>query len=173
VVRISNQAALRPAQIVAQRIREAREAKTPRWSQARLVDELRELGYVKSRSTLTKLEAGDSRQVSVDDLFAVAAGLGVAPVFLLTPADDDAMVAVAPRVQLPAWAARRWIRGEPTPMLPDTDVRQIPESELVQRIEQWYARSTTAVAYALAKDSLHESAVRLARELRNAPTNEG
>jgi transcriptional regulator with XRE-family HTH domain len=170
VVQISNQA-LRPAQIVARRVAEARKSRG--WSQAQLAEELERIGYVKSRATLTKLEGGEYRNVSVDDLFALGAALETAPVYLLAPLEDDAMVAIAPSVQLPAWAARRWIRGEPTPLLANTDVRQIPESELVRDIEKWFARGMTPVSYALAKDALHERALVMAAELRNPPAKEG
>src|SRR5262245_21538204 len=111
----------RPAQIVADRVAEARDSRG--WSQARLARELQRLGYDKSRSTLTKLEGGRYRNVSVDDLFALAAALGIAPTYLLTPLEDDSIVAVAPKVQLPAWAVRKWIRAEARPlMLPDVDL---------------------------------------------------
>jgi transcriptional regulator with XRE-family HTH domain len=165
--------ALRPAEIVARRVVEARKSRG--WSQAQLVDELAELGYVKSRPTISKLEAGDYRGVSVDDLFALSAALGIAPVFLLAPLEDESPVAIAPRVQVPAWVARAWIRAEiKLPMLPDVDLRQIPESELVRKIETWFARGMTPVVHALAKDSLHERAVEIAAELRNPPpTTEG
>ena len=155
-----------PAEIVARRVVEAR--KSLGWTQAKFAERLREIGYVKSRSTLTKLEGGQYRGVSVDDLFALAAALGVAPVHLLVPLEDDATVAVAPRVNFPAPLARAWIRGTASPpMLPDVDLRQIPESELIQLVRRSLTRDMNNVTAALMADELEASARRIAKEIRN------
>jgi transcriptional regulator with XRE-family HTH domain len=122
---------LRPAQIVARRVAEERNARG--WSQEELRKQLKELGYEKSRSTLTKLEGGQYRGVSVDDVFALAAALGVNPVHLLTPREDDATVLVTPKVKLPARTVRAWIRGQITSgllLIPEVDFTRLPESEL-------------------------------------------
>jgi transcriptional regulator with XRE-family HTH domain len=163
--------AARPAEVVASRVVEARKSRG--WKQTDLAQELARLGYPKSRSTITKLEGGQYRNVTVDDLFAFAAALGVAPVHLLTPQDDEVPVAITAKVQLPAVIARRWIRGlETPPMLPDVDFRQIPESELAAMVKRWLTRGMTPVAYALAAESLTARATEIAHELRN-PLKEG
>jgi transcriptional regulator with XRE-family HTH domain len=163
---------LRPAQIVARRVKEARKSRN--WSQAKLAEELTRLGYVKSRSTLTKLEGGDYRNVSVDDVFAICAAVGTDPVHLLSPLNDEAPVQVTSNVQLPAWQFRAWIRGQHRPpMLPDVDYRQVPTGELEAQIEKWLARGMAPLAYALVKDKLAETARQMAAEMQTPPPEGG
>src|SRR5947208_3077345 len=141
----SNTEHLRPAEIVAKRVVEVRESRG--WTQTELAERLREIGYNKSRSTLTKLEGGKYRNVSINDVFALAAALDDHPLHLLVPLEDDAMVAIAPKVHYPAALTRAWIRGlvQP-PMLPDVDLRQIPDSELRELIRQRLTRGWDQIA---------------------------
>jgi transcriptional regulator with XRE-family HTH domain len=102
---------------VAARIKEARERRG--WSQQKLADRL---GI--ARPTVTKIEQGGERasNLSVFNLFAFAVALGVAPVHLLVPLEDDDAVQIAPDVDpLPAPIARAWIRG--AYMLRDSDAQ--------------------------------------------------
>lgn len=128
---------MRPAQIVARRVREARTSRG--WTQKELAEEkLAEVGYPKTRETLTKLESGRNRDVSIDDVFALAAALGVSPVHLLTPLEDEVTVEITRTVRYPAKLVRAWIRGQvQLPMLPDVDLRQIPKSELLVAVRGW------------------------------------
>lgn len=96
-----------PGQIVAERIKEARLRHG--WSQQQLADRV----GVK-RPTITKIEQGGERAAnfSIFDLFQYAAALGVAPVHLLVPhEDDDAVQIAAGRPPLSPGEAREWIRG--------------------------------------------------------------
>lgn len=164
----SNSEHLRPAQVVARRVVEARESRG--WTQAKLARRLSDVGYNKSRSTLTKLEGGQYRNVSVDDVFALAAALGVPPVYLLTPLEDIATVAVTPNVRLPAALVRAWIRGQVVPpMLPDVDLLQIPESELLRLIENELTRDMSPIARSLLADELKSRARLMADEIRRKP----
>jgi transcriptional regulator with XRE-family HTH domain len=161
----------RPAEIVAQRVKEARESRG--WSQEDLARRLVEIGYAKSRSALTKLEGGRFRGVSIDDVFALAAALGISPVYLLTPLADDAPVAISPRVIFPATVTRAWIRGDVRlPMLPDTDWRQVPTAELGKRVFVWLTRDMDRVQVNLMKDELMDAAQRLVAEVQAADREE-
>src|SRR6266511_1852291 len=73
-----------PGVIFARRVKEARKRRD--WSQQTLADRLTELGYPMTRVVLTKLEAG-KRQATLEDIFAFAVALGVAPVHLLVALD--------------------------------------------------------------------------------------
>ena len=154
-----NIAHTRPAQVFARRVREARERRG--WSQARLAAEMTRVGYPKTRETLTKLEGGKYRNASVDDVFAIAAALGVPPVHLLVPLKDEAALEVVPGVPVAAPLARAWIRGTLSlPISPDVDLRELPESELVALVEEQLARSMDAVARALTRDDRRKEARR-------------
>jgi transcriptional regulator with XRE-family HTH domain len=79
-------------------------------SQGQLAERLAALGYPKlDRSALSKLETG-KRRIGVDDLFALAAALEVAPVFLLAPAAPGA-VAVVPEVEVDGDLLKLWFEG--------------------------------------------------------------
>src|SRR6266511_1650857 len=97
-----------PGVIFARRVKEARKRRD--WSQQTLADRLTELGYPMTRVVLTKLEAG-KRQATLEDIFAFAVALGVAPVHLLVPLDDDEQVAVVPTRSFSAVVVRGWLRG--------------------------------------------------------------
>ncbi len=116
--------------VFARRLREVRERK--RWTQQRLADELDRLGLRSpaansiSRVTLAKIEAGGeehtsgknrtrAKNVSLEEVLALSAALGVAPVHMIATPDEgseDAYLQVAPRLELEPDRARRWIRGE-------------------------------------------------------------
>jgi transcriptional regulator with XRE-family HTH domain len=168
--------ALRPAEIVARRVKETREARG--WTQAELARRLEDIGVAgASRPTVSKLEGGRYRGVSVDDLIAYAGALGVSPTDLLAPSEDMAPVAVAPRLRFPAVLVRRWIRDPlaqvAMPMLPNIDFTQIAKSDLVVRLEELLEREASMkwspLTRALAPNAIHEAAVRWADQLRNPP----
>lgn len=122
--------ALKPRQVFGRRVREARKRRGLR--QQDVADRLRDLGHPIDRSTIAKIERGQSRaDASISDVLAFAAALGVAPVHLIVPTDDEGKVAVTPKRELDVAEARRWIRG----YMPadDADVRayllEMPESE--------------------------------------------
>lgn len=165
-----NSEQLRPAQIAARRIKEARKSRG--WTQEQLSERLGEVGYPKTREVLTKLESGSYRGVSIDDMFGLAAALGVFPVHLLTPLEDEATVAVTNRVQLSAAAFRDWIRGAyRPPILPDVEVdyRQVPKAELTKAVERWLLRqwNLTPLTRALMGDEFEAAVTRHVEELRN------
>jgi transcriptional regulator with XRE-family HTH domain len=63
-------------------------------------------------STVTKIETQD-RRVTVDELVALAAALGVSPVTLMLPARDSGPVQLAENLTAQQWrTAWRWMHGE-------------------------------------------------------------
>jgi transcriptional regulator with XRE-family HTH domain len=156
----------RPAQVFGRRVKQTR--KRLGWSQVRLAEELTKIGYQKSRETLTKLERGTYRNASVDDVFALAAALGVPPVHLLVPLDDEDALEVVPGVPVAARLARAWIRGKvPLPISREINLRELPESELVALVEAALGRNMDAIARALQRDELQKEASRIVEEIRN------
>jgi transcriptional regulator with XRE-family HTH domain len=138
----SADSALTPAQIFGRRVREARDERG--LSQA----ELAKRAHVE-RWTINRLEKGGGgrKDVTLREVFEIAAALNVAPVHLLVPLDDEEPVEIVPgnddeRRVLPARKARAWIRGER--VLPGADprafARQVPESELRALVEAWLIR---------------------------------
>ncbi|MGH9250758.1 MAG: helix-turn-helix domain-containing protein [Acidimicrobiales bacterium] len=98
-----------PSQALAAAVRECRRTRKG-WSQERLSRELDGLGVRLHPTAIVKIERG-TRGVSVDEAFALALALQVAPVHLLVPLDDDAPVAVTPNTSAPAAEVRDWVRG--------------------------------------------------------------
>ena len=176
--------ALRPAQVAARRVVEARESRG--WSQAELARRLEEIGYPKSASTLSKLESGSYRNVSLDDAFALAAALGLSPVHLLTPLDDQEPVAVTPRLTLDAWLVRAWVRGDAAippwlPALVDArpDLSQIPDTDLVRLVEHYLERDLNrsgsvlgVLARETARVNVRPQALKIVKQIREAERKE-
>ncbi len=73
----------------------------------------KEFGHPVHRATLAKIESGGTRaeNVTVKDLFAIAAALNVAPIYLITPADESTRLMVTPETPVPAGLARGWMQG--------------------------------------------------------------
>jgi len=97
------------------RLREVREAR--RWSQQDLSRQLDQLGYRLDKTSIARLEGGQ-RDVSLMEVIHIAHVLGVAPIHLFVPTENDV------RVELPAHSdhsdrliltpnqMRRWVRGD-------------------------------------------------------------
>lgn len=137
-----------PGQVFARRVREARERQG--LTQQQIVDRLAELGLPMDRSTFVKLEKGERAATApLDKVFAIAVALGVAPVHLIVPRDDDAEVAVAPKLTLPAAQARRWIRG--FKILEGSDIgaylAELPPGEQRRLVELALLEQDKAAAY--------------------------
>ena len=82
------------------------------------------------RAAVSKIENG-LRDVSLDEAIALAVALGISPLHLFIPRDDEAWVRVTPAEHVPAATARRWIRGT-TPLKGQDDRvyrTEVPESE--------------------------------------------
>lgn len=100
------------------------------WSQQVLADLVNEAtGWNWKQTTVGKVENG-TRAVTVEEMLVVAAILGVAPVHLLTPREDDDEFLFA-GLSMRAPVARAWMRGEEP--LPGQNRRfffsEVPDSE--------------------------------------------
>jgi len=71
-----------------------------------------ELGLPLDRNVLAKLENGHRRSVTVDEVFVLAAALGVAPALLLFGVGAEATVEALPERQVPPFRAVQWFGGE-------------------------------------------------------------
>jgi transcriptional regulator with XRE-family HTH domain len=115
------------------------------WKQHELAARLKELGHTIEQPTVARIETG-KRAVSIDELFELATALGVAPVHLLVPLEDEAQVKIAPKRTLPAPEARAWIRGQ----LPLDDAElaaylaELPRSEQQALVRAYLARRPRA-----------------------------
>src|SRR6478752_7585543 len=97
---------------VRRRLREVRESQG--LTLARVQQRLRDLGREYMTSTLSQIENG-GRRVDVDDLVALAAALGVAPVTLLMPTTheaDEFVTTTASVDPVPAYRLWWWLRTE-------------------------------------------------------------
>jgi len=95
----------RVAAVFARRLRAIREAKG--WSQRRLAEELEAIGYPLNHSTVSRLET--TGRASVEDLLAIAAALGVSPLFLVVPHEQP--LQVADGLSVAARDAQLWVAG--------------------------------------------------------------
>jgi transcriptional regulator with XRE-family HTH domain len=105
---------LSPHRVIAERMKELRSKRG--WSAAHLATEMTKAGVAWDRSIVANLELGRRATVSVEELFALAYVLSVAPVHLVVPPldrdADEPRVNVVPTVALDPGRAREWIRGE-------------------------------------------------------------
>lgn len=99
-------------EVFVRRIREVRGARG--WSQQRLSDELKALGWPLAQSTIAKIESGATRarNISVEDAMAVCAALGVSPLDMLVLREPSDRFAVTPELVTTAGSVRKWWRGE-------------------------------------------------------------
>lgn len=156
------------AVVFSRRLREARDARG--WTQQQLAERMGEIGFPINRVTIAKLESGKgrARRVTLEEVLALSAALGVAPVHLITPLDDDADVAITSRVVTSARLVRGWMRGELLlPLLPDVDLMQIPLSELRAIVYRELTRDMDRLTLAMVGEDLTATANRIAEEIRN------
>jgi 8-oxo-dGTP diphosphatase len=98
-----------PSEVFREQLRTVRRLKG--WTQQQLADALAEIGVRIDASAITRLERG-TRGVTLDDVVAIAAALGVSPLHLLVPLDNSAQLDVAPALSAVAPDVRAWIRGQ-------------------------------------------------------------
>lgn len=94
-----------PSEVVADQLGYIRQRKG--WTQEQLAEAVSAIGVKMDRTVVAKIETR-KRNVTIDDLFALAAALEVSPVALLLPFDADAEIALAPGLVKDAEAVRRW-----------------------------------------------------------------
>lgn len=98
------------AEIVPQRIREARAAHS--WTQSDLADQLSRVGITIDRAVIARIEKRQ-RKIRLDEFIAFAAALDVSPVFLLSPRPelDHDRIRLSPGAVFDADDVWNWIRG--------------------------------------------------------------
>lgn len=99
-----------------QRVREVRKLRG--MTQAQLAAAVAALGVKMEEPAVMRLEKG-TRGVSVDDVLAFSAALGVSPLSMIVPLEDEATLDVTPALEVDAQQARAWVRGQRP--LRDTD----------------------------------------------------
>jgi hypothetical protein len=126
--------------------------------------------------TISKLEAGGTRSdASVEELFALAIALNVAPVHLLVALDDGDAVEIVPGLTVPAPLVRDWIRGgRPLPerrrLMADEEVldwlAEQPSSEMKGRVRELITEQADPLALAMSGLNVEERAEDLAWEIQ-------
>lgn len=100
----------RPSEYVGKRVELAR--KDRQWRQSDLAERLAELGFTGWRqSKIAKIENGETKRISLEDVLALALALGVKVPYLLSPAGDEGKVEVAPKLACSAPDFRGWLSG--------------------------------------------------------------
>lgn len=122
-----------------------------RLSQTELCEKVGQLGVPLHQSVLARMENGD-RPIRVDELFAVAAALDVAPVFLLSGDLVGEDVQVTPTKRRASWWVRSWVSGQ-APLDDGEEQRRayldlVPDQERLAR--QW--RQIVSLQRILAED---------------------
>jgi len=115
--------------VVARRVKEVRQSRG--WSAQALATACADHGMPQlTRSTIANIESGRRSSITVDEVMVLAYVLDIAPVHLLTPADDDEDVTVGVE-RFRADQVRRFIRGSEalSGMSRRLFFSQIPESE--------------------------------------------
>ncbi len=100
-----------PSEVFRSRLREVRRLKG--WTQQELSDALKAVGVKLDASAITRLEGG-TRGVTLDDVVAIAAVLGVSPLHMIVQLENDALLEVAPEITTGPVGARAWFRGQHT-----------------------------------------------------------
>ena len=98
-----------PGEIFQRRLHQARRAQGV--SQRDLVARLSNVGQSMNQAAIARIERGE-RKVSIDEAFAIAVALDVAPLSLFLPITGNEPVALAPGLEIDQAKARRWARGE-------------------------------------------------------------
>ena len=105
--------------IFARRLREARQSK--RWTQQDLADAMQRVGHPINRVAIAKIEKGAqaglkpgetaARAASLPEAIAFAVALGVSPLHLFLPIEEDVDVQLTSKVTVRPDRARAWARG--------------------------------------------------------------
>ncbi len=77
-----------------------------------LSDRTDKLGHRVSRSTISEIESGRRKSITVADLVILAAALDTVPIALIYPGPYDADIRALPKAELPQIWAVRWFAGE-------------------------------------------------------------
>jgi transcriptional regulator with XRE-family HTH domain len=101
---------------------------------AQLAERVTALGLPMSRSKIANLENGRGRRegISVAEVHALAAGLGVSPLLLVFPLGQMDVIEPLPGVEVSPWDALRWAMGQSNL----AGAREVSGSET--RVIEWF-----------------------------------
>ncbi|MGO9780045.1 MAG: helix-turn-helix domain-containing protein [Streptosporangiaceae bacterium] len=109
-----DEGALYTAEVMS-RVKQLRLAKG--WSAEQLAEEMAAAGFPWTRDAVVNLETGRRKRLAAHELMGLAYVLDVsAPVELLAPGPDDAVLPLTPDVRLRAGVMRAWLLGETGPL---------------------------------------------------------
>lgn len=163
-----------PGEVFRHRLREARDRQG--LSTRELADRLADLSVTMDRAAISRIESGPppkGRNVTIDEMFALAWALNVTPAWLLTPYEMDAPMRLAGDNVRPAWRVREWLggrvdrfHGNATPAQAATMWTERPEEEVLadQRPGLRFLRDSVA---AIVRAAATDDGVSLERSLRN------
>lgn len=99
-----------PDEVFAAQLRSLRERQP--WTQAELATRMTELGFPIDQATIARLERNrGARGPSLSQVIGAAIALGVAPVYLVTPWNEES-ISLSSQHSVPTQEARAWFRGE-------------------------------------------------------------
>lgn len=155
-----------PVATIAQRVKELRGRRG--WTAAHLGKVLGKHGVSWDRFTVANLESGKRQNVTVQELFALALALDVAPTNLLVPLDDRPYQVTPVRTES-ADMVRAWVRGEEP--LPGADERTYRAEKSLADMRKEYSTTLEEQAAIIARakgislsDGFREIADRLDRD---------
>lgn len=155
-----------PVATIAQRVKELRGRRG--WTAAHLGKVLGKHGVSWDRFTVANLESGKRQNVTVQELFALALALDVAPTNLLVPLDDRPYQVTPVRTES-ADMVRAWVRGEEP--LPGADERTYRAEKSLADMRKEYSTTLEEQAAIVARakgislsDGFREIADRLDRD---------
>lgn len=93
---------------IAAEIKRLRGGRSGQW----LSDRTAELGYRVSRSTISEIETGRRKSITLSDLIILAAALDTVPLALIYPGPYRDKIRVLPELEVPQIWGVRWFSGE-------------------------------------------------------------
>lgn len=159
-----------PGVIFGQRVREVRMRHRAqrtdglKWTQAELAERVTALGWPIDQAAIARLESQKpttrAQNVRLAEVLAIAAALGVSPMFLFLPLDYNEEVKIG-ELRFPANHLWRWVRGE-EPLRGDDDHRifltERDEVSLARINAQRLSLTDPATAIAELEDAARETA---------------
>lgn len=119
-----------------------------------LAEAVTDLGMPYSRAQVTNLEADRRTSVTVGEIIAFGAVLGVPPAFLVMPVGDHEPVEFLPRRLADAWNAWRWFTGDGADTLAVVHPRQ--HDDVARKFNAYRTHDYAAIELSLLAMTSHE-----------------
>jgi transcriptional regulator with XRE-family HTH domain len=134
--------ARRASDLAGERVKEIRKRRG--WTAAQLAARLAAVGADQlTEAALANIETGRRRNgqrrrdVTIDEILALAYVLNVPPVLLFTPVGTEDTLAITPAIDMTAWDALPWVSGQRPP----------PASATGEQRREWHAMAQPITAY--------------------------